>query len=172
MKKALIVVDYQNDFVYPEGSLYVNGAEKIKPYLEKKVADANKENILTIALKDWHPANHSSFEIWPPHAVIDTKGSELSLDENSFTKIFNKGSDPKIDSYSGFFDLEDNSNGLHEYLQANEITDLDIVGIATDVCLSATLQHAIELGYNVEVDINGIKGMEDTIKLHKIKPRF
>ena len=170
--EALILIDYQNDFCDPKGSLYIPGSEKLKPQILKKIQEFKKLNKLVITSKDWHPAGHSSFKIWPPHAIIDTWGSEIPFNEAIFDKIIYKGSDPKCDSYSAFIDDNGKSNGLHEYLQLHQITKVVIIGIATDVCVSATLQHAIELGYEIEMDLNLCLGMAQTITLHRIQKRF
>src|SRR5688572_7339280 len=121
MNKALILVDIQNDFL-PSGALSVpNGNEVIS------VANSlQKEFDLVIATQDWHPANHGSFAInhpghkpgdiialngisqilWPAHCVQNTSGAEFpaGLNTTAVKQIFQKGTDPLIDSYSAFFD--------------------------------------------------------------------
>ncbi|AHF57354.1 isochorismatase family protein [Spiroplasma eriocheiris] len=165
MKKALIVVDYQYDFVDPNGSLYVKDGEKLQKPLLALINEYKNNNDLVIATKDWHPAHHCSFEIWPPHCIQNTKGSELyNLAESSFDKIILKGTKLNADSYSGFFDDDHTSNGLDEYLKANDVTELCIVGVALDVCVSATLVDAIKLGYHGYVDLNLCVGIDNHIK--------
>ena len=171
-KEALILVDYQNDFCHPKGSLYVKYSEHLQAGIIKKIDEFKKANKLVIASKDWHPADHSSFKIWPPHAIIDTWGAEMPFNEKVFDKIIYKGMQPEYDSYSAFINDNNESNGLHEYLQQHHIQKVVIIGIATDVCVSYTLQHAIELGYEIELDLKLCLGMEQKILLQPIQKRF
>ncbi|AGM25771.1 pyrazinamidase/nicotinamidase [Spiroplasma syrphidicola EA-1] len=164
MKKALIVVDYQHDFVNPTGSLYVRDAEKLLPKIKALIAQYHQENNLVIATKDYHPENHCSFTIWPPHCRQNTPGAELyHLPETTFAKIITKGTRQNSDSYSAFFDDDQTSNGLHEFLQANEVTMISIIGVALDVCVSATLKDAIKLNYQGEVLLDYCVGLENKI---------
>ena len=78
----------------------------------------------------------------------------------------------EYDSYSAFIADDDSSNGLHEYLQEHKVNKVVIIGAATDYCVSATIQHAIELGYDVEVDLDLCRGMEQKIFIKKIHKRF
>jgi len=165
MKKALIVVDLQKDFcvggslaVAETGEIYVN---QVSDLIE---SDDYEEVALT---QDWHPANHGSFAethgaevysmgelggqpqvMWPTHCVQDTDGAEFA-DNLSFegkhgpVTVFYKGMDPDVDSYSGFYDNnKSNSSGLSEFLIENEITDVDVCGLATDYCVKFTALDA------------------------------
>lgn len=164
MKEALILVDYQNDFVNPQGSLYVQDAEKISLEIESLINEYKTNNHLIIATKDYHPIDHCSFQQWPKHCIIGTSGAELyHFKENIFDKIIIKGTNKNIESYSAFFDFKNNSNGLDEYLKSNHIKKITIIGVALDVCVSATLKDAIKLGYTGEIKLDYTKAIKNKI---------
>ncbi|WP_031542308.1 isochorismatase family protein [Mesoplasma photuris] len=165
MKHALLIVDYQYDFVSPRGNLYVPGAEKLSDYIGELISKFKSNNKLVIATKDWHPANHYSFKQWGNHCEQNKIGSTLFFDEKLADHIVLKGIDPMIESYSGFYDEKGGSNGLHEKLQSLDINELTIVGVATDICVANTVSHAVKLGYKVHLDLNGCAGFEQIITL-------
>jgi nicotinamidase/pyrazinamidase len=169
MKKALIVVDIQNDFL-PGGRLAVPDGDKIIP----KVNDLIKKFDLVIATQDWHPANHISFAenhkgkkpgdkitvegveqiLWPLHCVQNTFGAEFAKDllKDKFTAVIRKGTDPMIDSYSGFFDnARKKDTGLDNLLKSLNVSEVYIVGLATDYCVKFTALDAVSLGYKTHV---------------------
>jgi len=172
---ALLLVDIQNDFL-PGGALAVQDGDLILPVINKLINHAFK---LIIATKDWHPANHGSFAnshgkkmsevinlngleqvLWPIHCVQETQGAEFSEKWNHYKvhKIFCKGTDKDIDSYSAFFDNgHRKSTGLHEFLQSNGIKDIYIAGLATDYCVKYSVLDALKLNYRVFVIIDGCK---------------
>lgn len=176
--KALILVDIQNDFL-PGGALPV-------PHGDEVVAIANHVMSafdLVIATQDWHPANHGSFAsqyrgrkagdlgqlaglpqvFWPDHCIQGTRGAEFApaLDRTRITKVFPKGTDAEIDSYSGFFDNgHRKATGLADYLHAKHITDVFILGLATDYCVKATAMDARSLGFNTHLIADGCRGVE------------
>ncbi|AAT75697.1 nicotinamidase/pyrazinamidase [Mesoplasma florum L1] len=161
MNKALIIVDYQYDFVDSNGKLYVHAAESKKTYIEYLIKIFNENNDLVVATKDMHPLDHYSFAQWGPHCVVGTKGTDLYFDSSSIDKIIEKGKNKKTESYSAFFDEKGNSNFLDEYLRENNIQELTIVGVALEVCVKATFEHAIELGYKTNLDLKGCAGFQD-----------
>lgn len=168
MKKALIVVDIQNDFC-KSGSLEVPNANEIIPLVNKLTK--NKMFDYVIFTKDWHPSNHKSFAsqhknkkifdvinlngveqvLWPDHCVQNTKGSELHRDldinvPNMY--IFKKGLNPKVDSYSAFYDNDHKSStGLSEFLKEKEVDETFIVGLATDFCAKYTALDSAKDGF-------------------------
>lgn len=177
-KKALILVDLQNDFC-PGGALAVPGGDQVIDVANRM----QKHFDLVIATQDWHPANHGSFAanhegkqpgeiidlhgiqqiLWPTHCVQNSRGAELveELDTSKIAKIFVKGTDPSIDSYSGFYDNEHRkSTGLGEYLRERAIEDLYIMGLATDYCVKFTVEDAIEEGFTVFLIENGCRAVE------------
>src|SRR5438552_11521192 len=99
---ALLIVDFQNDFV-PGGALAVAGGDEIAAPLNRLLGDFD----LVVATRDWHPPNHSSFEAaWPVHCVQGTQGAELhpSLDREKVDLVIDKGQDPASEGYSAFQD--------------------------------------------------------------------
>lgn len=162
--KALILVDIQNDFCFG-GSLAVPEAEQILP-LVNKIQKANYD--LIVATKDFHPANHSSFKsnnpngIWPDHCVQGSQGAEFhpKLNTQAIDQVFVKGTNPEVDSYSGFFDNDHKSStGLGEYLKDQGITEVDVVGLALDYCVKATAIDAHNLGFKTSVIVDATKAV-------------
>jgi nicotinamidase/pyrazinamidase len=156
---ALILVDVQNDFC-PGGSLAVKDGDHIVPV----VNELQKRFELIVATKDWHPPGHSSFvSLWPPHCVQETAGAEFvaALDTSRIARIFLKGTDQEIDSYSGFFDNEHRrATGLGDYLQARGVNEVFIAGLATDYCVKFTALDAVMLGFKTSVIVDACRGVE------------
>ena len=175
--KTLVIIDVQNDFLI-NGSLEVpNGNDVIEP-----INEIIKIYTLVVATKDWHPLNHVSFFsnhqgkkigdvvkinnlnqiLWPVHCVQESKGSDFptTLNVKSINKIFYKGTDSQIDSYSGFHDNSKiRSTGLSEYLKAKNVTSVDYVGLVTEYCVKFTVFDSIEEGFKSRVILKGIKGI-------------
>ncbi len=156
---ALILVDIQNDFC-PGGSLAVKEGDAVVPIAN----ELQKLFPLVVATKDWHPQGHSSFvSLWPPHCVQETRGAEFvaGLDTSRIARVFLKGTDLEIDSYSGFFDNEHRrATGLGDYLKERGVTDVYIVGLATDYCVKFTALDAVRLGFNTTVVEDACRGVE------------
>lgn len=156
---ALILVDIQNDFC-PGGSLAVKEGDRVVPV----VNELQKHFALVVATKDWHPAGHSSFvSLWPPHCVQETAGAEFvaELDTEPIERVFLKGTDLEIDSYSGFFDNEHKrATGLGDYLKKRGVTGVTIVGLATDYCVKFTALDAVNLGFKTTVVVDACRGVE------------
>jgi nicotinamidase/pyrazinamidase len=176
--RALIIVDVQNDFL-PGGTLAVSGGNDIVPIINS----IQNEFDLVIATQDWHPANHSSFAanhpgkklgdviqlneqsqvLWPVHCVQGTAGAEFSssLSMNRVEAIFRKGTDPQIDSYSGFFDNgHRKSTGLAGYLIERGTPEIYVCGLATDYCVKFTALDAIGHGFTVHLIEDASRGVE------------
>ena len=162
--KTLLLIDLQNDFT-PGGSLPV-------PQGDDVIAVANRlmpAYDLIVATQDWHPADHGSFAanhpdkapgdtitlgglnqvLWPVHCVQNTPGAEFhpKLDRDGIHHVIQKGTDPAIDSYSGFFDNgHRQATGLAELLQARGATAVDVMGLALDYCVKFTALDAVKLG--------------------------
>ncbi|WP_019949504.1 bifunctional nicotinamidase/pyrazinamidase [Hymenobacter aerophilus] len=165
--QALLLIDLQNDFV-PGGSLAVPGGDAV-------VALANQLQPhfgLVVATQDWHPAGHGSFAsahpgrqpfeqgelnglpqtLWPDHCVQGTPGAEFvsGLDQHRIEAIFRKGTDPGIDSYSGFFDNgHRKSTGLADYLRGRGVTAVYLAGLAADFCVYFSALDALQQGFQV-----------------------
>jgi len=175
--RALLLIDLQYDFC-PGGALAVaNGHETIP------VANRLMPKFSTIiATQDWHPPHHGSFAVnhpgkkpydmhelgglpqvmWPAHCVQNTRGAELhhALDRNLITEVFQKGTDPSIDSYSGFYDNgHRKATGLGDWLKQRDIKDLFVMGLATDYCVKFTTLDARQLGFNVSLVVDGCRGV-------------
>jgi nicotinamidase/pyrazinamidase len=150
---AIIVVDIQADFTeYRHGSLPVPNTDAAYVQLvNAETTRLHQAGFHIYATQDWHPANHVSFSLWPPHCIANTPGAELLLDENLFTAITHKGTDPEYDSYSGFKDDHNRPTDLNKQLQKNHIKTIVIYGLATDYCVQATAIDGIKTGYEVIV---------------------
>lgn len=179
--KALIIVDIQNDFL-PGGALAVKNGDEIIPIVNQLL---EKSFDAIVATKDWHPKDHGSFAInhekkageriilegldqilWPVHCVQGTQGAELSkaLHADKVQKIFYKGTEKTMDSYSTFFDNgHKKSTGLDQYLKSKNIKDIYIAGLATDYCVKYSVLDAINLGFNVFV-------IEDACRAVNLQP--
>lgn len=179
MKKALLLVDLQNDFM-PYGSLPVPNGDQVVEIANKLME--SKYFDLVIATKDWHPADHKSFAInhpdknvgdvielhsikqilWPPHCVQNSKGAEFhpALKKELINKIIFKGTDPNIDSYSGFYDNgRKKSTGLANYLKESKVTNVYIMGLATDYCVKWTALDSVSSGFTTWLIIDGCRGV-------------
>lgn len=178
MKKALIIVDLQRDFC-PGGSLAVKDGDSIVPAVNSLAKSFDK----VVATRDWHPKNHISFAsnhpgkkvqeilktgdieqvLWPDHCVPGTPGAEFhpDLDQRKLDLIINKGTSPKLDSYSGFFENDHlTPTGLDGYLKNLGINDLAVCGLATDYCVFYTVMDAIKLGYKVDLVSDCVRGVD------------
>lgn len=163
MKTALIVVDVQNDFADPSGSLYVAGGDRIATKLaaaidhEEPPGDAD----LVVATKDWHgdhPGDH--FRVWPIHCVASTWGAQFhpAIEATiGVDQVFYKGQ--LAAAYSGFEGTAANHESLDAYLKSGDITDVTVVGLATDYCVKATALDAVRLGYNTTLDLEFCAGV-------------
>jgi nicotinamidase/pyrazinamidase len=177
--KALIIVDVQNDFL-PGGALAVPDGDQVIPVINQLSQDFD----LVFTTQDWHPANHCSFAasypdkkigdrilidgqeqiLWPVHCVQNTHGAELAAGLNpkvvSGGVRISKGTDDRVDSYSGFFEnLRKRSTGLETLLRQHGADDLTIVGLATDYCVKATVLDARDLGFKVTVHQNACRAV-------------
>jgi nicotinamidase/pyrazinamidase len=156
---ALILVDIQNDFC-PGGSLAVKEGDAVVSIAN----ELQKRFPLVVATKDWHPPGHSSFvSLWPPHCVQETAGAEFvaGLDTSRVARVFLKGTDPEVDSYSGFFDNEHlRATGLGDYLKGRGVTDVFVIGLATDYCVKFTALDAVMLGFKTTVIEDACRGVE------------
>ncbi|MCC2624606.1 MAG: nicotinamidase/pyrazinamidase [Burkholderiales bacterium] len=166
MRKALIIVDVQNDFCEGGALAVSHASEIIKPI--NQLILSNKYSLI-VATQDWHPANHISFKInnpttgiWPAHCVQNTEGAKLhsNLDITRIDAIIKKGENPQIDSYSGFYDNDKiNKTGLEKILFKDNIQAVDIVGLALDYCVRFTAEDALLLGFTTTILIDYTKAI-------------
>lgn len=174
---ALILVDMQNDFL-PGGALAVPDGNAVIP-----VANQLQTAFpLVVATQDWHPKNHGSFAanhpgknvfdqidlnglpqtLWPVHCVQGTSGAELApgLLRQRIAKIFPKGTDAGIDSYSGLFDNgHRQSTGLGEWLHAKGVAEVFVCGLATDYCVRFTALDAAQAGFKTHFIEDASRGV-------------
>ena len=165
---ALLVVDVQNDFADPTGSLYVNGGEQTVPFINGEIARAQQAGAPIFYTQDWHPESTPHFQkdggIWPVHCVQGTWGAELHPDLIVGGPIVQKGSNGE-DGYSGFT-MRDPVGGdtmatpLGDMLAQAGVTQIVICGLATDYCVKSTVLDARERGYPVTVLQNGIRAVD------------
>jgi nicotinamidase/pyrazinamidase len=176
--RALIIVDVQNDFMpggalpVPQGDLVVPAINRIAPRYE-----------LVVATQDWHPPDHGSFAashpgrkpgevidlhglpqiLWPTHCVQGTPGADFvsGLDVSRVAHVVRKGQDPRVDSYSGFFDNgRRHATGLADYLRQKNIDEVDFVGVATDYCVKFTALDAASCGFRTTLIPDACRGVE------------
>jgi nicotinamidase/pyrazinamidase len=176
--RALLLIDLQNDFM-PGGSLAVRGGDEVVP-----VANALMPRFtLVVATQDWHPADHRSFAannpgtapgdlveldgvpqvMWPPHCVQDTDGAGFHPDLRvvDIDHVTRKGTDPAVDSYSGFFDnARRHATGLDAFLKDRDVDEIVVMGLATDYCVRATCLDGAELGYAVTLVEDGCRAVD------------
>ena len=168
-RTALLVVDVQNDFADPAGSLYVEGGEQIVPAVNVEVGTARSREALVIYTQDWHPEHTPHFQrdggIWPVHCVQDSEGAAFHPDlVVADHQVVRKGHDGR-DGYSGF-SVRDPISGergdtmLHEMLKTSGIERLVICGLATDYCVVETVLDARMLGYPVEVLSDAVRAVD------------
>lgn len=156
---ALIVVDVQNDFADPNGSLYVSGAQEIVPVVNDEIKKAAEAGAFLVYTQDWHPASTPHFEkdggIWPVHCVQETWGAQFHPDLEVKGEIVQKGSDGQ-DGYSGF-NVRDPQTGvteqtpLEDSLRRQGMHRVVVVGLATDYCVKETAMDAAAKGFETVV---------------------
>lgn len=178
MKKALIVVDVQNDFC-EGGTLAVPGANSIIPYINLLMEENEYDQI--VLTQDFHPSDHKSFAsnngkkigevielngvkqfMWPDHCVQGTFGAEFHKDLNisKATHIIQKGKNPEVDSYSGFQDNQGKvKTGLEDFLKYHDIQLVEVVGLALDYCVKYTCNDAVKAGFITCLHFNGTKAV-------------
>ena len=176
--RALIVVDVQTDFLpggalaVPHGDEVVRVANQVAPLFE-----------LVVATQDWHPADHVSFAVnhpgrlpgdiidlggqrqmlWPVHCLQGSPGAALAgeLQTDRIARVFHKGTDPQIDSYSAFFDnARRHATGLEEVLRSAGVRQLFLLGLATEYCVASSVRDALSLGFEVWVVVDGCRGID------------
>jgi nicotinamidase/pyrazinamidase len=175
--RALLLVDIQNDFL-PGGALAVPRGDEVVEVANRLMDQVD----LVVATQDWHPADHGSFAsqhhgcnvgdvidlhglaqtLWPDHCVQGTPGAAFAagLRIDGVDRVFAKGSDPGVDSYSGFYDNgHRKSTGLGEYLKDCGVQEVCIAGLATDYCVKFTALDALHEGFKTKVILDGVRGV-------------
>ena len=176
--RAIILVDIQNDFC-PGGALPVKEGDAVVNVANQVMSQFE----LVVATQDWHPSDHKSFAsqhpglnvgeqftlgdlpqiAWPDHCVQGTTGAEFhpKLDIESVDQVFQKGTDPEIDSYSGFFDNgHKRATGMGDFLLDQGVQEVYVLGLATDYCVKFTALDAIDLGLKTNLIVDGCRGVD------------
>lgn len=156
---GLVVVDVQNDFADPQGSLYVSGGESTIPVINRLVSAARSAGAPVVYTQDWHPPETPHFQaqggVWPVHCVRDTWGARLHPDLEVAGPVIRKGTGGE-DGYSGFtvrdvVTTEDQPTELDRVLRDKGVRRVVVVGLAEDVCVKETALDAQRLGYDTTV---------------------
>ncbi len=174
---TLIIVDVQNDFC-PGGALAVAQGDSVVPVINSILPAFDA----VVATQDWHPRNHLSFAanhagaqvgqvselgglpqiLWPVHCVQGTTGADFhpALDISGLDGVFQKGTNPNVDAYSGFFDNgRVHATGLAQFLNGRGVGTVFICGLATDYCVKWTALDALSLGFETFVLSDATRGV-------------
>ena len=182
MTKALLLIDIQNGFC-PGGNLPVAEGDAVVPVANRLMKSGQYD--LIIASQDWHPANHGSFAsqhigkqpfemgelsgkpqmMWPDHCVQGTNDAAFhpDLQADQIDYIQRKGENPAVDSYSAFRDNDQSAlTGLADHLKSRHVTELDIMGLATDYCVQFSVLDAAEMlpGVKLRLIEDGCRGID------------
>lgn len=165
---ALVVVDVQNDFAHPDGSLFVPGGPAVVEAVNREVARAREAGAAVLYTQDWHPERTSHFDtqggVWPVHCVRDTWGAEFHADLDVDGPVVRKGVDGS-DGYSGF-SVRDPASGerapteLERLLRERAVERVVVVGLAQDVCVKETVLDAVRLGFETHVVEDAVAAVE------------
>jgi nicotinamidase/pyrazinamidase len=176
--RALILVDIQNDFM-PGGPLGVPDGLAVLPVAQAMIPLFE----IVVATQDWHPPDHGSFAanhpgrspyemidlhgldqvLWPVHCVQNTPGATFvdGIDSSALDAVFVKGTDPTVDSYSGFFDNgRRKATGLSEWLKQRGVSSVVVLGVATDYCVKFTALDAVSCGFHTTLVEDGVRAVE------------
>jgi nicotinamidase/pyrazinamidase len=167
-RTALVVVDVQNDFADPNGSLYVREGEMVVPVANAQIVEAEEAAGLVIYTQDWHPESTPHFEkdggLWPVHCVHDTWGAMFHPDLRVVGDVVRKGTGGE-DGYSAF-SVRDPLSGdtaptiLPGLLAERDVERIVICGLATDFCVVESVTDARDLGYPVTVIRDGVRAVD------------
>jgi nicotinamidase/pyrazinamidase len=170
-RSALVVVDVQNDFADPAGSLAVRGGAEIVPLVNEAVLAAAGAGALVVYTQDWHPPHTPHFApdggTWPVHCVAGTWGAEFHSGLDVRGPSVRKGSNGE-DGYSGFT-MRDPTTGatrpteLEGLLRDRDVARVVVCGLATDYCVRATALDALRLGFTTLV-------LEDAVRAVNLEP--
>ncbi len=165
---ALIVVDVQNDFADPNGSLYVSGGETIIPAVNEEMTRARDAGAAVVYTQDWHPESTPHFQkdggIWPVHCVQDTWGADFHPDLEVKGEVVRKGTGGE-DGYSGFT-IRDPASGAEKrtelagLLRKRGVERVVVVGLATDYCVKETALDAVRLGFETTVRAEAMRAVD------------
>ncbi|MGD0862455.1 MAG: isochorismatase family protein [Candidatus Limnocylindrales bacterium] len=167
---GIVVVDVQNDFADPQGSLYVKGGSQIVALVNAEIARALQAGAAVVYTQDWHPAHTPHFAvdggIWPVHCVADTWGAQLYPELTVRGPVLRKGTHGE-DGYSGF-SMRNPAGGhpipteLDQILARGGIKRIVVCGLATDYCVKATALDGVRLGYATAVLLDAVRAVDLT----------
>jgi nicotinamidase/pyrazinamidase len=166
-KTALVVVDVQNDFADPGGSLYVKGGEQVVPLANQEIDRALAAGALVVYTQDWHPPSTPHFQkdggIWPVHCVQETWGAEFQPELAVKGEVIRKGTGGE-DGYSGFTVRDPQTGvqegtGLERLLREGGVERIVLVGLATDYCVKETALDGGRLAFETTILSNGVRGV-------------
>jgi nicotinamidase/pyrazinamidase len=167
-RTALVVVDVQNDFADPGGSLYVTGGEAVVGTINDEIEAARAAGALVVYTQDWHPETTPHFAkdggTWPVHCVHDTWGAELHPDLVVMGERVRKGTGGE-DGYSGFTMADPVTGdtlptGLGDVLASRDIERVVVAGLATDYCVKETAIDAARLGFATTLLRSAVRPVE------------
>ena len=164
-KKALLIVDVQNDFC-PGGALGVPEGDKIIPKINSYIKIFSKKKFPIFATRDWHPVRSRHFRdfggAWPVHCIHNSKGAQfhpdLKLPKEAI--FLYKGMDPELDSYSSFQAEDEKGMSFSKLLNLLGIKEIYIAGLATDYCVRFTGKDALKLGFKVKILLDAVQGVD------------
>ena len=156
--RAVIVVDVQNDFCN-DGALAVADADSIMPLVNQAIRQAEQQGDLILLSRDWHPANHTSFQEnggrWPTHCVAGTWGAKfhVQLYQPASARLVNKALEPEVEVYSALQGVlqHDASQSVAEYLRQNAVGQVLVMGLALDYCVKHTCLDLVQAGFEVSI---------------------
>jgi nicotinamidase/pyrazinamidase len=165
---ALLVVDVQNDFTHPAGSLHVPDGEAVVPVINAEVGEALAAGAHVFYTQDWHPPSTPHFArdggVWPVHCVAESWGAGFHAELQVRGPVVRKGQHGE-DGYSAFtmrdpLDGQTVATELEALLRTAGATRLVVVGLATDYCVLATVLDARQLGFAVTVLTAGVRAVD------------
>ena len=151
-KTALIIVDMQKDFAYPDGKLYVPGSEKIIPSIKKLLDRARANGVRVVYTQDWHPENSPEFKIWPKHCVAGSRGAEIvdELEPKPNELIIRK------ETYDAFYKTE-----LERHLKEASIENVIVTGVVANICVLHTAGSAALRGFKIVLPVDCTVALND-----------
>jgi len=164
-KKALLIVDVQNDFCLG-GTLAVPEGDKIISNLNKYIRFFSKSKLPIFASRDWHPIRTKHFRdfggVWPVHCIQNTRGAafhpELNLPKEVI--LLYKGADPQKNSYSVFQAEDLRGQPFFNLLSGLGVKEIYIAGLATDYCVKFSALDALKKGFKVKLLMDAVRGVD------------
>jgi len=159
-KKALVVVDYNNDFVHPNGALTCGAAgQRLDSFIAEKIREFHAQNDVVVVVNDYHRPDDDEFALWPVHCVAGTWGSE-TYGETGRVVAQLRGQ-PRVyelpkTKYDAFYGTE-----LADILQKEGVEEVYVVGVCTSICVAATVQGGYFRGYRMKVYRDGVADLSE-----------